>query len=661
MIGKIFNQRYQIKEKLGSGGTAIVYQGQDTLLNRMVTIKILREEYASNEDFVRRFRREAQAVASLSHGNIVSVYDVGFEENMHYIVMEFVEGYSLKDYIKQKGIIPVQEASSIMTKILYGIAYAHEHGIVHRDIKAHNILLGTDGRAKVTDFGIAVGMTDMTQTYNTSSRIMGSVHYIAPEQVQGQPVTEKSDIYSAGVLFYEMLTGQLPFSGDTPISIAMQHVQGELILPHQLNPKIPVGLSYVVMRAMRKNPETRYESAKEMAEAIRSVTEGLNSVYVPPPEENLEGTRELDALLPGRDTEFPHEHNKRSQGLFKRAPQERVAPRDYRRDKNAPRRRVSAMSIMFMVLMIAFLGTVVWAVGKIGGWINPDQQLDDKVTVPNVVGKDWVDAAAELTALELVVSPEIIRRNDENFPIDQVMQQSVAAFTEVNKGREITLTVSDGPRRTEVPLVIGESRIIAENRLRKEGLVASYQEEEYEEYSDDFPAGDIINQDPVAGEMVQGGTLVWLIVSLGPEPVPVKVPNVLEKSFEEAKALLEEAGLSVGTVKREESNIYYEEIVMAQSVPGDSELNEGESVNLTVSRGPGPSYRTYIFSYNVPNDGMSHQISLVIDDSQGRREVYNQVLGPNYSLQEMVSFFGQGTISVYCDGDLMEQRPLPTQ
>ncbi|MCL1816160.1 MAG: protein kinase, partial [Clostridiales bacterium] len=219
MIGKLFNNRYLIQEKLGSGGTAIVYKGQDTLLNRMVTVKILREEYASNDEFVRRFRREAQAVASLSHGNIVAVYDVGYEENMHYIVMEFVEGQSLKEYIKEKGALPVHIAAAIMMQVLDGIGYAHEHSIIHRDIKPHNILLGKDGRAKVTDFGIAVGMTDMTQTYNTSSRIMGSVHYIAPEQVQGQPVAEKSDIYSAGVVFYEMLTGQLPFTGDTPISI----------------------------------------------------------------------------------------------------------------------------------------------------------------------------------------------------------------------------------------------------------------------------------------------------------------------------------------------------------------------------------------------------------------------------------------------------------
>ena len=199
---------------------------------------------------MRRFRHEAQAVASLSHPNIVAVYDVGFEENMHYIVMEFVEGESLKEYIKRKGVLKLSEACNIITQILAGVQHAHEHGIIHRDIKPHNILLGKDGRAKVTDFGIAVGMSDVTLTYNTSSRIMGSVHYISPEQVQGTAVTEKSDIYSAGVVFYEMLTGRLPFVGETPISIAMQHVQGELILPHQVNPDVPMGISYVVMRAM---------------------------------------------------------------------------------------------------------------------------------------------------------------------------------------------------------------------------------------------------------------------------------------------------------------------------------------------------------------------------------------------------------------------------
>ncbi|MCL1905893.1 MAG: Stk1 family PASTA domain-containing Ser/Thr kinase [Clostridiales bacterium] len=671
MIGKLFNERYQIKEKLGSGGTAIVYMGQDILLNRMVTVKILREEYASNEEFVRRFRREAQAVASLSHGNIVSVYDVGFEENMHYIVMEFVEGQSLKGYIKEKGALAVQEAASVMMQILDGISYAHEHGIVHRDIKPHNILLGRDGRAKVTDFGIAVGMSDMTQTYNTSSRIMGSVHYIAPEQVQGQQVTKKSDIYSAGVVFYEMLTGQLPFSGDTPISIAMQHVQGELILPHQLNPKVPMGLSYVVMRAMRKNPETRYDSAREMMEAIHSVAEGLNSVYVPPPEDDLENTRELKAPLTFKDR-YPVRERAGgiAGGLFRReksktaprrprpskARSEETQPADYRqeRDRNAPRRRINVMSIILLLLLIAFAGTVVWAVDKIVGWVGEEQVAPTTVTVPDLLGWDLADAEEKLLSLELV--PVHTTKYDEVIGVNKVMQQNPPASSEVKSGREITLTVSAGPRLTEVPLVVGDSVVMAETKLFNRGLLYDYLEPEYNE---DFLAGQIFSQDPKANVQVPGGTTVFLTVSLGPEPFPVEVPSMLEHSLDDAKAMLEEAGLTLAPVKYEESYTYYPEIVMAQSAPGGSELNEGDTVILTVSRGPGPSSRGTTVGFDVPNDGQSHLITIVIDDAQGpARKVYDQTLSPGYQLREPITYFSPATVSIYCDDILEDQYQL---
>jgi serine/threonine-protein kinase len=658
VIGKLFNQRYLIQEKLGSGGTAIVFKGQDTLLNRMVTVKILREEYASNEDFVRRFRREAQAVASLSHGNIVAVYDVGFEENMHYIVMEFVEGQSLKECIKERGALPVQEAASVMIQILEGISYAHEHGIIHRDIKPHNILLGKDGRAKVTDFGIAVGMTDMTQTYNTSSRIMGSVHYIAPEQVQGQAVTEKSDIYSAGVVFYEMLTGQLPFTGDTPISIAMQHVQGELILPHQMNTRVPMGLSYVVMRAMRKNPETRYDNVREMIEATRSVTEGLNSVYVPPPEEGAENARPLSALAPVKDSEPARPATARRPAIFnkrakeERAPREQPPPPDFRRERNAPRRRVSVMSIILVLLLLAFAATMVWAVGKLYEIFNsgPDTVTTTTVTVPSVVGMDSAEAVALLMELEL--NPSLSRKNDEIILIDKVMYQSLPASSEAARGKEIVLTVSDGPRLTEVPGVIGDSEILADRKLQNKGLIPAYLEPEYNE---DFPAGDIFRQDPAPGAQVKGGTEVELTVSLGPEPEPVTVPNVVEKTFDEAKKLLEEAGLVVGKIKPEDSNTYNADIVIGQSARAGSELNAGDSVDLTVSRGPGPVTQTKFapLRYVVPDDGMSHRITIVVDDQQGPpHKWYEQVRSPGDAIAEQVPYLAPATIYLYCDDDL---------
>ena len=360
MIGKLFNNRYQIVEKLGAGGTAIVYRGQDMLLNRAVTIKILREEFATNSDLVRRFRHEAQAVASLSHPNIVSVYDVGYEENMHYIVMEFIEGESLKEYIKRKGALRLAEACNIISQILAGVQHAHEHGIIHRDIKPHNILLGVDGRAKVTDFGIAVGMSDVTMTYNSTSRIMGSVHYISPEQVQGLAVTDRSDIYSCGVVFYEMLTGRVPYQGETPISIAMQHVQGELILPNQVNPEVPAGLSYVVTRAMRKNPETRYNSASEMADAVRAAYQGVLDTARDEGEPGPVSTAATakSALL----------------GKIKREaePGEAdAAAAPPRARRTGP--RLSVNRVLLLVLAVALVGFIIWMATQLTGFLVEDE------------------------------------------------------------------------------------------------------------------------------------------------------------------------------------------------------------------------------------------------------------------------------------------------
>ena len=266
MKGAIFHNRYEILDVLGAGGTAIVYKARDTVLNRPVTLKILREQYANDDQFVRRFKHEAQAVACLSHPNIVSIYDVVFDSDSHYLVMEYVEGCTLKQYLEQKGRLPINETLYIMHQLMDALDHAHKHNVIHRDIKPHNILLDAHMNVKVTDFGIAVAISDITQTYTKD--IMGSVHYMSPEQVKGIAVTEASDIYSAGVMMYEMLTGVLPFGGENAIGVAMQHVQNEVIPPHKINPEIPVELSYVVMKALRKEPAMRFGSAKEMQAAL---------------------------------------------------------------------------------------------------------------------------------------------------------------------------------------------------------------------------------------------------------------------------------------------------------------------------------------------------------------------------------------------------------
>lgn len=637
MIGKLFNNRYQIIEKLGAGGTAIVYRGQDTLLNRAVTIKILREEYASNNDFVRRFRHEAQAVASLSHPNIVSVYDVGFEESMHYIVMEFVEGESLKEYIKRKGVLKLSEACNIITQILAGVQHAHEHGIIHRDIKPHNILLGKDGRAKVTDFGIAVGMSDVTLTYNTSSRIMGSVHYISPEQVQGMAVTEKSDIYSAGVVFYEMLTGRLPFIGETPISIAMQHVQGELILPHQVNPDVPMGISYVVMRAMRKNPETRYASASEMAEAVRAAYQGsIEGAPAEPPVSEPVVVVKSERI---RGAKQPAEHKYQNE------------------EAKAGALRFTAGRIVLFALAALLVVGIVWMAGRLFDALN---QEDPRSIVPNVLGLTQEQAEAALTERELV--PVIVEKHNSNVAAGLVIAQNVAADQEVSPGREIEITVSLGEPLVKVPDLTGDSRRIAEITLTNLGLLYVVEEE----YDEEIAAGQVIMQSPDGDAEVAAGSTVTLLVSLGKEPVKFIMTELVGMTQDEALLYISENGLVLNTVTPTPSYEFDANIIVTQSLAPGAEVQTGDEIDLTVSEGPGPTAKTYIVDYHLPQDyeededgderpvEIEHTVVISVTDVKGPREVFNQTLVGGSLVTYAVEYFNEGTITLSVDGIVVD-------
>ena len=622
LIGKVFNNRYVIREKLGSGGTSIVYRGQDNLLGRMVTIKILREEYASNEDFVRRFRREAQAVASLNHGNIVAVYDVGYEENMHYIVMEFVEGESLKEYIKRRGALPLDEACNIITQILSGIQYAHEHGIIHRDIKPHNILLSRDGRAKVTDFGIAVGMSDVTLTYNTTSRIMGSVHYISPEQVQGQPVTEKSDIYSVGVVFYEMLTGRLPYSGDAPISIAMQHVQGEPILPHQLNPAIPMSLSYVVMRAMRKNPETRFDSARDMADTVRSVVIEMHMAAAQNQREDYARGLEDDYETGFDDGELNQSPRPR-RGLF-------------------PDKKRMFLFVGMLLLAVVLIVVTIQLVGLLTGGGNE---------VPELLGWDIADAEAELQRLGIRYT--IVERVSEATEEGLVLAQSVKAGEVIDKDRSVTLTVGKGAAKVEVPNVTGYTEHIGELTLRNAGFVVKREEE----YDPEVPAGQIISQYPLSGEEADSGSEVLIVVSLGKEAQEISMPQLIGSSLDEAREAISDAGLVVESIDYASSYEYNSGIVIAQSVDAETKVMTGSGITITVSEGPGPQEKTATYTYYVADRGRYQQVKITVEDANGVKTIYDELVPPGGQwITQEYTYYNSATIRVEIDGEAVHSE-----
>ena len=617
MIGKVFNNRYKIIEKLGAGGTSIVYRAQDTLLNRMVTVKILREEYASNNEFVRRFRHEAQAVASLSHNNIVAVYDVGFEDGMHYIVMEFVEGESLKDYIKRKGVLKLNEACNIISQLLAGLQHAHEHGIIHRDIKPHNILLGKDGRAKVTDFGIAVGMSDVTMTYNTSSRIMGSVHYISPEQVQGKAVTEKSDIYSAGVVFYEMLTGRLPYVGETPISIAMQHVQGELLLPHQINPNVPVAISYVVMRAMRKNPDMRYASAREMAEAIRSAYEG--SMAPDTTQEDIATTRPVRETK-DRESSFHVPGTK----------------------QQLPMNKFIMLGIGVVLLLI-----IVLIAGRLIRSFSPGNS--DSVLIPNVIGMTQQQAEETLTNEGLYA--EVTYRTSSDEQTGYVLDQSPDAEQEVSPGRTIEIVVGSGAAPLSMPNLIGATQRMAELKLSDMGLNVRITEE----HDPEKPKGEVIDQYPTAGSDIPPNTVVELVVSQGPEPEPIHMPDLLGMPLDQAYEVLEEYYIEVTEVTTQVSFDYPADCVCDQSVAPGTDTETGIEITLVVSEGPGPATSTTTtFSYFVPilssDPDADRSVQATLTDSTGTHIVYNQMVPGGTTIDISMSISGPATLSILVDG-----------
>ena len=429
-------------------------------MNRLVTIKVLRDQYAHDEDFVRRFHREAQSVASLSHINIVSIFDVGIEEGLHYLVMEFVEGQNLKEYIRDKGKLPVQEAVPIAIQILDALEHAHEHGVVHRDIKPHNILLTKQGRVKVTDFGIARAASETTLTY--TGTIVGSVHYISPEQAKGITIGSKSDLYSAGAVLYEMVTGQLPFTGDSPIAIALQHIQNEPVPPNELVQKIPKELSHIILRAMEKSPEARYSSAREMRYDLEKIYQGkaheINMIT------NDRGTNEDTVEIP----------TLRSMGESR---YEDAPPRRKKRLKPGFQWALLGAGILLFILIL-------WGgYALLAGYLNVG-----KTTVPDVEGKPLIEAKAELEEAGLKYTVEY--NFSSTVKKDHVISQTVAPNQLVKKNRVVGLLVSEGPKNTRVPNLVGKTRREAEVEINNSNLEIDI----VEEYSDNVPVGIVISQ-----------------------------------------------------------------------------------------------------------------------------------------------------------------------
>ena len=628
MIGKMLGNRYEIQEKLGGGGMAIVYKARDTFLNRLVTIKILRPEFTSDDDFIARFRREAQAVASLSHPNIVNIHDVGQEDVIHYLVMEYVRGDNLKNVIKQKGYLEPIEAVRIAVQVSEALDHAHQNNIVHRDVKPHNILITTEGRAKLTDFGIAMEATSSTIT--RTDTIMGSVHYLSPEQARGETATPKSDIYAVGILLYEMLTGKQPYSGDSPIAVALKHIQETPLPVDEVNPDVPAELADVVRRAMEKKPELRFRSAGDLARHLESALEdtGQNTVILP-----VAGT-EL-AAAPGLKTTAPDQ--KEPQGATENH-KETAIPRVW---------TWIAVAVLIIGLMV----------GGVYGFFNYMDVPD--ITVQNVVGMTEAEARAELEGLNLQVRVQE-KYDDENVGI--VIDQDVGPEDpKVKPQRVITITVSKGPEMMEVPELLNRSVSEAVVRLNQAKLTLT-QPPAYK-YSDDIKKDNIIEQSPAAHEKAPRGYAVKITVSKGPEPRLQTVQDLRGKTLSEAASILSGLNLVLKEAEAEyEDSTQYPANRIISHTPGpNTEVEEGTEVSVVLSRGPGPVEKKVNVEIKdvIPDDGRVHSLEIVIEDLEGRKVRYADSHDANDKVKKKITYLGRGVLQVYVDGELVKEENLP--
>ncbi len=602
-------------EKLGGGGMAVVYRARCCFLQRDVTIKVLRPEYYGDEDFVERFRREAQAVASLSHPNIVNVYDVGQEDNIHYIVMEYVEGKNLKEVIRERGPLPIEEAVDIAHQICEGLDHAHEHNIIHRDIKPHNILITKTGRVKVTDFGIARAATAATVTQ--TGTIVGSVHYFSPEQAKGEGTGHRSDIYSVGVVLYEMLTGKLAFEGDTPISVILKQVQADPEHPSKLNPAVTPELEKVVLRAMAKNPDYRYQTAGEMAQDLKTVLFGKIG----------EATRNIDDEFATRVLPISTLDQK---------------PRVIRADKDEPREGMKKdrrwVWAMVAVLLLGLLG---------GGFVAFMQGTE--VSMPNVVGMSKEDAERTLDEKDLTM---VVDREEYSSEYDAgiVTWQSESPRKTIKAGREIRVVISKGEEKIPVPALKGQDRDQAEVMLKNKGLdVGSVGDE----YSDIVSEGYVARQEPEANAEVAKGSKVNIWLSKGPEPKKVIVPEVVKNSTEDAINKLKAAGLKVDeNFTYQPSDTEYEGTVIDQDPDANTEVQEGSTVKLTVSQGPGPGEKQTSIPVPLTPEGQIFNLTAIVYDSKdpgGRKEYEAQESGGR-TVAIPITYYGTGYVEVLIDG-----------
>lgn len=560
MVGTVLGNRYNILSEIGSGGMARVYKAQDKYLQRYVAVKILKDEFKHDVDFLKRFEIEAQAAASLTHPNIVQIYDVGTDDDNYYIVMELVEGITLKEYISKLGPLDWREAVNITIQICSALSKAHSRKIIHRDIKPQNILITSDGIPKVTDFGIARAASADTATMKIDT--IGSVHYSSPEQARGGYTDEKSDIYSIGVTFFEMITGRLPFDGESPVSVALKHIQDIPPLPTDIRPGIPSAVNMIILKAMAKSRKDRYQSAAEMIQDL----------------ENLRGKPgdAAEILLPN----VKHDHNRYNTRKLEVLEDEALARNDDKPSRRRPNKTMRiVLPFLYVILISVIAGGIYLFVNAIVTELRQEARQPEAVTVGSYINRNINEVIAELE--EKGIKPyEIVYQNSDTYEKDIVMDQSIPEGSSIKAGSmytKLVLTVSQGMDMVTIPEVRMQEHTSLKYRLQDEyGLVV----EEKSEYNDEVPINMVIRSDPIPGTQLKRGDNIILYWSLGPKKEEVVVPGIIGKTYDQALAILTQSKLKIGRTYPEGREGFQGVIIDQFPKEGDIVLEDTE-VDIT--------------------------------------------------------------------------------
>lgn len=588
MIGRRLDGRYELLELIGTGGMADIYKAKDITEDRIVAVKILKNEFAGSEDFLRRFRNESKAIALLSHPNIVKIYDVGFNEQIQFIVMEYIDGISLAEYIKLQGVLKWKDAVYFTVQILRALQHAHDRGIVHRDIKSQNVMMLPDGTIKVMDFGIARFNRETDKTL--SEKAIGSVHYISPEQARGEMTDEKSDIYSVGVMLYEMLTGQKPFDGETPVAIALQHMQTPPKPPREINSSIPEGLEEITLKAMQKEPSMRYQTAGEMINDIEEFKKDPSIVFEYKYFSADGSTKYFDKVSDPNAPEQNAAEDTLSEG--EEDEDNDLYDDDDDDDEEVEERRSPLLPILFAVASVFVIMTAWLIFSIVTRNLGNTSGASDEMTMPNIIGMTLDDVKEKYPDLNL----DIDRQYSTDYPENEVMDQKTPAGRTIKKSTIVNIVISNGPQKVEVDDYANLSAQDAQIKLEKKGL-----KPKLVYVNDDEVAKDIvIKTEPAAHSEVSQGTVVKVYVSNGKLVKAVNVPKFVGMTIEEARKEAEDKNLKIKEVSGS-SNEYKEGEVIKQSIDVNSVVNEETEIEVTVCDGKAVSIKTEV-SLDLPSD-----------------------------------------------------------